>query len=70
MTNAVFVVWASGEEQWWNDISKHGYPENWTRKRKYQKEIEVQRDEIDVGKDNQGFKKEETNVATVNEHQM
>ncbi|XP_077285026.1 putative inorganic phosphate cotransporter isoform X2 [Arctopsyche grandis] len=70
VTNGVFVMWASGEEQWWNDIPKHGYPETWTRKRKYQKEIEVQRDDIDVGKDNQGFKKDETNVATVNEHQM
>lgn len=47
VTNCVFVIWASGEEQWWNDISKFGYPPNW----KYNKSIEVEAVQMERGKD-------------------
>lgn len=65
VTNAVFVVWASGDEQWWNDIKKHGYPENWKHAKK-----EKTNDEIEVGKDNNAYQKDETSVTSVSEEQL
>lgn len=65
VTNIVFVIWASGDEQWWNDIKKNGYPDNW----KHAKNV-TKTDEIEVGKDNNGYEKDEITVASVNEEQM
>ncbi|GBP75066.1 Putative inorganic phosphate cotransporter [Eumeta japonica] len=28
-TNVVFCIWAEGEQQWWDDVRQHGYPEGW-----------------------------------------
>ena len=28
-TNIVYLIWGSGEQQWWDDVDKYGYPENW-----------------------------------------
>lgn len=28
-TNLVYVIWGSGEPQWWDDVDKYGYPSNW-----------------------------------------
>ncbi|CAH0701277.1 unnamed protein product [Spodoptera exigua] len=28
-TNAVYLIWGSGEPQWWDDVDKYGYPPNW-----------------------------------------
>ncbi|XP_031765380.1 putative inorganic phosphate cotransporter [Galleria mellonella] len=29
VTNIVYLIWGSGEQQWWDDVDKHGYPPNW-----------------------------------------
>lgn len=29
ITNVIYVIWADGEQQWWDDIRRHGYPEDW-----------------------------------------
>ncbi|XP_052759327.1 putative inorganic phosphate cotransporter [Galleria mellonella] len=29
ITNIVYVIFAQGEQQWWDDVKKHGYPKNW-----------------------------------------
>lgn len=28
-TNIVYVIWGSGEQQWWDDVDKYGYPPGW-----------------------------------------
>nr|XP_021183308.2 putative inorganic phosphate cotransporter [Helicoverpa armigera] len=28
-TNVVYLIWGSGEPQWWDDVDKYGYPPNW-----------------------------------------
>ncbi|XP_050346311.1 putative inorganic phosphate cotransporter [Nymphalis io] len=28
-TNIVYLIWGSGEPQWWDDVDKYGYPPNW-----------------------------------------
>ncbi|KAL0892941.1 hypothetical protein ABMA27_014613 [Loxostege sticticalis] len=28
-TNIVYLIWGSGEQQWWDDVDKFGYPPNW-----------------------------------------
>ncbi|CAH0719420.1 unnamed protein product, partial [Brenthis ino] len=28
-TNAIYLIWGSGEQQWWDDVDKYGYPSNW-----------------------------------------
>ncbi|CAH2106479.1 unnamed protein product [Euphydryas editha] len=28
-TNIIYLVWGSGEQQWWDDVDKHGYPPKW-----------------------------------------
>ncbi|XP_063825389.1 putative inorganic phosphate cotransporter [Ostrinia nubilalis] len=28
-TNILYVIWGSGEQQWWDDVDKLGYPPNW-----------------------------------------
>ncbi|XP_026317790.1 putative inorganic phosphate cotransporter [Hyposmocoma kahamanoa] len=28
-TNILYLIWGSGEQQWWDDIEKLGYPESW-----------------------------------------
>ncbi|XP_045448851.1 putative inorganic phosphate cotransporter [Melitaea cinxia] len=28
-TNIIYLIWGSGEQQWWDDVEKHGYPDNW-----------------------------------------
>ncbi|KAJ0177134.1 hypothetical protein K1T71_007143 [Dendrolimus kikuchii] len=28
-TNVIYVIFAKGEQQWWDDVNKHGYPKNW-----------------------------------------
>ncbi|XP_047994928.1 putative inorganic phosphate cotransporter [Leguminivora glycinivorella] len=28
-TNVVYCIWLDGEQQWWDDVRKHGYPPGW-----------------------------------------
>ncbi|KAL0841148.1 hypothetical protein ABMA28_014896 [Loxostege sticticalis] len=28
-TNIVYIFWADGKQQWWDDIRQYGYPEGW-----------------------------------------
>ncbi|RVE46450.1 hypothetical protein evm_008917 [Chilo suppressalis] len=28
-TNLVYLIWGSGEQQWWDDVDKYGYPKGW-----------------------------------------
>lgn len=28
-TNIIYIIWADGKQQWWDDVRKYGYPENW-----------------------------------------
>ncbi|CAG5031652.1 unnamed protein product [Parnassius apollo] len=28
-TNILYVIWGSGEQQWWDDVAKYGYPPGW-----------------------------------------
>lgn len=28
-SNVVYLIWGSGEQQWWDDVDKHGYPDSW-----------------------------------------
>ncbi|XP_034830470.1 putative inorganic phosphate cotransporter [Maniola hyperantus] len=28
-TNIIYLIWGSGEQQWWDDVDKFGYPANW-----------------------------------------
>ncbi|XP_049869092.1 putative inorganic phosphate cotransporter [Pectinophora gossypiella] len=28
-TNLLYLIWGSGEQQWWDDVDKHGYPKGW-----------------------------------------
>ncbi|CAH4029407.1 unnamed protein product [Pieris brassicae] len=28
-TNVVYCIWADGEQQWWDDVRKFGYPADW-----------------------------------------
>lgn len=28
-TNIVYIIWADGKQQWWDDVRQHGYPDNW-----------------------------------------
>lgn len=25
----MYIIWAEGEQLWWDDVKKHGYPKNW-----------------------------------------
>ncbi|XP_061713312.1 putative inorganic phosphate cotransporter [Cydia pomonella] len=29
ITNIIYLIWAQGEPQWWDDVKKYGYPPNW-----------------------------------------
>ncbi|CAH0397954.1 unnamed protein product [Chilo suppressalis] len=29
VTNIVYVIFAKGEQLWWDDVKKHGYPDSW-----------------------------------------
>lgn len=29
ITNVIYLIWAKGEQLWWDDVGRHGYPENW-----------------------------------------
>lgn len=29
VTNVVYLIWAKGEQLWWDDVKKHGYPAGW-----------------------------------------
>ncbi|KAJ2946183.1 hypothetical protein O0L34_g5117 [Tuta absoluta] len=29
VTNLLYLIWGSGDQQWWDDVDKHGYPEDW-----------------------------------------
>ena len=29
ITNIVYLFFAKGEQLWWDDVKKHGYPEGW-----------------------------------------
>lgn len=28
-TNIVYVIFAQGEQVWWDDVKTHGYPQGW-----------------------------------------
>ncbi|CAG9094177.1 unnamed protein product [Plutella xylostella] len=28
-TNLIYVIWGSGEPEWWDDVDKYGYPPDW-----------------------------------------
>ncbi|XP_053607893.1 putative inorganic phosphate cotransporter [Plodia interpunctella] len=28
-TNLLYVIWGSGDPQWWDDVDKYGYPSDW-----------------------------------------
>lgn len=28
-TNILYLIWGSGDQQWWDDVDKHGYPDKW-----------------------------------------
>lgn len=28
-TNILYIIWGSGEQQWWDDVDKLGYPPGW-----------------------------------------
>ncbi|KAF9824532.1 hypothetical protein SFRURICE_003989, partial [Spodoptera frugiperda] len=28
-TNVVYIFWADGKQQWWDDVRQYGYPEDW-----------------------------------------
>lgn len=28
-TNVIYCIWADGEQQWWDDVRKFGYPQGW-----------------------------------------
>lgn len=28
-TNVIYCIWADGEQQWWDDVRKFGYPPGW-----------------------------------------
>lgn len=28
-TNVVYIIWAKGDQLWWDDVKKHGYPGDW-----------------------------------------
>ncbi|KAJ2946185.1 hypothetical protein O0L34_g5119 [Tuta absoluta] len=30
ITNIFYLIFAQGEQQWWDDVKKHGYPASWT----------------------------------------
>ncbi|CAH4029405.1 unnamed protein product [Pieris brassicae] len=30
-TNIIYVIWGTGEPQWWDDVDKYGYPANWDK---------------------------------------
>ncbi|GBP29673.1 Putative inorganic phosphate cotransporter [Eumeta japonica] len=29
ITNIIYLIWAKGEQLWWDDVKKHGYPDDW-----------------------------------------
>lgn len=29
VTNVIYIIFAKGEQQWWDDVKKHGYPADW-----------------------------------------
>lgn len=29
ITNIIYLIFAKGEQQWWDDVKRYGYPENW-----------------------------------------
>lgn len=29
VTNIVYLIFAEGEQLWWDDVKKHGYPTGW-----------------------------------------
>lgn len=31
-TNIIYVIWADGEQQWWDDVRKYGHPPGWKHK--------------------------------------
>lgn len=28
-TNIVYIIWADGKQQWWDDVRQYGYPPGW-----------------------------------------
>lgn len=28
-TNVIYIFWADGKQQWWDDVRQYGYPEGW-----------------------------------------
>ncbi|XP_045497336.1 putative inorganic phosphate cotransporter [Colias croceus] len=28
-TNIIYLIWGSGDQQWWDDVDKYGYPPGW-----------------------------------------
>lgn len=28
-TNIIYCIWMEGEQVWWDDVRKHGYPSGW-----------------------------------------
>lgn len=28
-TNIMYIIWADGKQQWWDDVAQHGYPDDW-----------------------------------------
>lgn len=28
-TNVIYILFAKGEQLWWDDVKAHGYPEGW-----------------------------------------
>ncbi|XP_026317593.1 putative inorganic phosphate cotransporter [Hyposmocoma kahamanoa] len=31
-TNIIYIIWADGEQQWWDDVRKYGHPPGWKHK--------------------------------------
>ncbi|XP_049869087.1 putative inorganic phosphate cotransporter isoform X2 [Pectinophora gossypiella] len=29
ITNIIYIIFAQGDQLWWDDVKKHGYPKNW-----------------------------------------
>lgn len=29
VTNIIYIIWAQGEQLWWDDVKTHGYPAGW-----------------------------------------
>ncbi|CAH0719423.1 unnamed protein product, partial [Brenthis ino] len=57
-TNLLYCIWMEGEQLWWDDVRKHGYPPGWKHGPLTVEEVEYLKDSPKIMKLNKNYVKE------------